>query len=237
LRHAACEKWRLHWLDFGFSKDDIIVAHPDHLDRAIGPRTEIVGITHDDPMGKIAVRELEEIIGRGPPHNRSKFIALLNHPLIREHRPKVVVGGNGAWELIDEDVGVDHIYLGEGESEFPKVCSQILAGDPVPRVIRGGAVPADRIPINRGATIAGIVGGWQRVLEGMRLLLAYDAHQFATGRWRAYLDDVLVNLLNGQKDIILHSEDVLTYGSRGIEASEEKVHELMKAVSSSGRIP
>jgi len=220
-------------LDFGFSKDDIIVAHPDHLDRAIGPRTEIVGITHDDPMGKIAVRELEEIIGRGPPHNRSKFIALLNHPLIREHRPKIVVGGNGAWELIDEDVGVDHIYLGEGESEFPKVCSQILAGDPVPRVIRGDAVPADRIPINRGATIAGIV----EVGRGCWRGCAFCSPTMRTVRHRPLeriLDDVLVNLLNGQKDIILHSEDVLTYGSRGIEASEEKVLKLMRGVKQLG---
>src|SRR5512136_1564143 len=52
-------------LEFGFSIEEVMVAHPDHLEKAIGAETKIVGITHDDPMGKIAVRELEEIVGRG----------------------------------------------------------------------------------------------------------------------------------------------------------------------------
>ena len=94
-------------LDAGFDRSEVTVAHPDHLDKAIGPETEIVGITHDDPLGKIAIREIEEMIGRGVPHNRSKFLALVNHPLIKKHKPKLVVGGNGAWELVGEEVPVD----------------------------------------------------------------------------------------------------------------------------------
>ena len=64
-------------LEAGFSREEVMVAHPYHLDKAIGPETKIVGITHDDPMGKIAVREIEDIIGRGPPFNRSKFLELV----------------------------------------------------------------------------------------------------------------------------------------------------------------
>ncbi len=127
-------------LEADFTREEVMVAHPDHLEKAIGPATKIVGITHDDPLGKIAVRELEEIIGRGPPHNRSKFLSLLSHPLIREHRPRIVVGGNGAWELMGEDAGADHVFLGEAESDFPEICRRILAGEDVPQVIRGSAV-------------------------------------------------------------------------------------------------
>ena len=70
-------------LEAGFDRSEVMVAHPDHLDKAIGSETEIVSITHDDPLGKIALREIEEMIGRGEPHNRSKFLALINHPLIK----------------------------------------------------------------------------------------------------------------------------------------------------------
>ncbi len=126
LAPCGMRKVEASLLEAGFSREEVIVAHPDHLDRAIGPETEIVGITHDDPLGKIAFREIEEIIGRGPPFNRSKFLELVRHPLIREHRPKIVVGGNGAWEVMGEDVGVDHIYLGEGESDFPEICRKII---------------------------------------------------------------------------------------------------------------
>lgn len=220
-------------LDAGFSRDEVMVAHPDHLEKAIGPETRIVGITHDDPMGKIAARELEDIIRRGPPHNRSSFLALVNHPLIREHRPRVVVGGNGSWEVMGENVGVDHIYLGEGESDFPEVCRKILRGEDVPPVIRGGAVPAESIPVNRGATVGGIV----EIGRGCWRGCAFCSPAMRTVRHRPLqniLEDVRQNLENGQMDLILHSEDVLTYGSKGMETSEEKVLKLVKSVKELG---
>jgi radical SAM superfamily enzyme YgiQ (UPF0313 family) len=220
-------------LDAGFSRDEVMVAHPDHLEKAIGPETRIVGITHDDPMGKIAVRELEDIIGRGPPHNRSSFLSLVNHPLIREHRPRVVVGGNGSWEVMGENVGVDHIYLGEGESDFPEVCRKILRGEDVPPVIRGGAVPAESIPVNRGATVGGIV----EIGRGCWRGCAFCSPAMRTVRHRPLqniLADARQNLQNGQRDLILHSEDVLTYGSKGMETSEEKVLKLVKSVKELG---
>jgi hypothetical protein len=35
-------------LEAGFDRSEVMVAHPDHLEKAIGPETEVVGITHDD---------------------------------------------------------------------------------------------------------------------------------------------------------------------------------------------
>ncbi len=220
-------------LEEGFSREDVFVAHPDHLDRAIGSDTKVVGITHDDPMGKIAAREIEEMIGRGTPHNRSRFLSLLNHPLIREHRPSIVVGGNGAWELMGEDVPVDHIYLGEGESDFPDICRKILRGEDVPQIIRGGAVPGEKIPINRGATISGIV----EIGRGCWRGCSFCSPTMRTVRYRPLeniLEDAKVNLANGQSDILLHSEDVFTYGSKGSKPSPEKVLELVNEVKRLG---
>lgn len=220
-------------LESGFDRSEVMVAHPEHLEEAIGPDTKIVGITHDDPLGKIAVREIEEMIGRGEPHNRSKFLSLLSHPLIKEHRPKVVVGGNGAWELIGEDVGVDHIFLGEGEADFPGICRAIMNGEDVPKVIRGSVVSGEKIPINRGATIAGIV----EIGRGCWRGCSFCSPTMRTLRHRPLqniLDDVNVNLQNGQRDILLHSEDVFTYGSKGMVPDGEKVLELVKAVKKLG---
>jgi radical SAM superfamily enzyme YgiQ (UPF0313 family) len=216
-------------LEAGFSREDVMVAHPDHLDKAIGPQTKIVGITHDDPMGKIAVREVEDIIGRGPPFNRTKFLELVRHPLIREHRPKVVVGGNGAWEVMGEDVGVDHIYLGEGESDFPEICRKIIGKESVPPVIRGKAVLGEAIPVNRKATIGGIV----EIGRGCWRGCAFCSPAMRTLRHRPMekiLDDVRVNLASGQKDIILHSEDFFSYGYRGGKPDEKKILELVSSV-------
>lgn len=216
-------------LEAGFSREDVFVAHPNHLEKAIGPETKIVGITHDDPLGKIAVREIEEMIDRGAPHNRSKFLSLINHPLIRKYRPKVVVGGNGAWELLGEDLPVDHIYMGEGEADFPIVCRQIMRGEEVPRIIRGSAVPGEKIPINRGATIAGIV----EIGRGCWRGCSFCSPTMRTLRHRPLqniLEDARMNLAYGQKDILLHSEDVFTYGSNGMKPDRDRVLELVKMV-------
>jgi radical SAM superfamily enzyme YgiQ (UPF0313 family) len=220
-------------LEAGFKRDEVMVAHPDYLEKAIGPQTEIVGITHDDPLGKIAIREIEEMIGRGAPHNRSKFLTLLNHPLIKEHRPKIVVGGNGAWELVGEDIGVDHIYLGEGESDFPDICKRIMRGEEVPKIIKGNMVPGEGIPINRGPTIAGIV----EIGRGCWRGCAFCSPTMRSLRNRPLekiLQDVAVNLKAGQSDVLLHSEDVFTYGSKGLKPEGETVKELMTQVKRLG---
>ncbi len=216
-------------LEAGFSPDEVMVAHPDHLDKAIGTETKIVGITHDDPMGKIAMREIEDIIDLGPPFNRSKFLELLSHPLIRENKPKVVVGGNGAWEVMGEDVGVDHIYLGEGEGDFPEICRKIIDGESVPPVIRGKTVLGEAIPVNRAATIGGIV----EIGRGCWRGCAFCSPAMRTLRHRPLekiLGDVRVNLNSGQKDIILHSEDFFSYGYNNGKPDEKKILKLVTAV-------
>ncbi|MDD1733591.1 MAG: B12-binding domain-containing radical SAM protein [Methanothrix sp.] len=216
-------------LEAGFSRDEVMVAHPLHLDRAIGPDTKVVGITHDDPMGKIAVREIEEIIGRGPPFNRSKFLELLTHPLIQKHKPAVVLGGNGAWEALGEKVGVDVIYLGEAESDFPDICRKIISGESVPPVIRGRAVPGEDIPACRGATIGGIV----EIGRGCWRGCAFCSPANRVMRHRPVDDiikDVQANLESGQKDIILHSEDFFSYGYRSAGPDQRMILDLVRAV-------
>jgi radical SAM superfamily enzyme YgiQ (UPF0313 family) len=220
-------------LEAGFSRDEVMVAHPLHLDRAIGPETKVVGITHDDPMGKIAVRQIEDIIGRGPPFNRSMFLELLAHPLIRKYRPRVVLGGNGAWEVMGEKVGVDHIYLGEGESDFPAICRKIMAGESVSPVIRGRSVPGEDIPACRGATIGGIV----EIGRGCWRGCAFCSPANRVMRHRPVeniLKDVEANLEAGQRDIILHSEDFFSYGYHKSGPDQKLILDLVSAVKKLG---
>lgn len=220
-------------LEAGFSRDEVMVAHPDHLDKAIGPDTEIVGIGHDDPMGKIAVREIEEMIRRGAPYNRTKFLELVGHPLIREHRPKVVIGGNGSWELRGEDAGVDIIYLGEGERTFPSICNMIIGGEDVPGEVEGEIVPGDEIPVNSGATVGGIV----EIGRGCWRGCSFCSPAMRRPRHRPVskiLEDARVNLAAGQRDLILHSEDAFMYGSVGAEPKREILLDLFRRVKELG---
>jgi hypothetical protein len=42
-------------LEYGFSEDEVIIADPRKLDRAIGPETKVIGLTVHDPLGYSAV--------------------------------------------------------------------------------------------------------------------------------------------------------------------------------------
>jgi len=119
-------------LDYGFHRGDVIVAHPEHLDEVIGPETKVVGITENDPLGiGPATSIFTELFG-GEAYMALKFRELLNHPSIRRYRPKIVVGGAGAWQLEDAEVrrrlGIDCVVIGEGERTAPRLFEQIING-------------------------------------------------------------------------------------------------------------
>ena len=110
---------------------------------------------------------------------------------------------------------MDHIYLGEGESDFPEICRKIIAGESVPagHPGRSGFGRGTFLSI-AGATIGGIV----EIGRGCWRGCAFCSPAMRTLRHRPLekiLEDVRVNLASGQKDIILHSEDFFSYGYRG----------------------
>ena len=86
----------------GYSRDDVVVAHPDHVEKFIGPETQVVGTYEMDPLGMGPVtmtftygrkhmsydefycRELHRRISRAKKENGSNA--------------KVVVGASGTWQ-------------------------------------------------------------------------------------------------------------------------------------------
>ena len=55
----------------------------------------------------------------GEAYMNIKFRQLLNHSAIKKHRPQIIVGGPGAWQLEDRktrsNLGVNCVLVGEGE--------------------------------------------------------------------------------------------------------------------------
>src|SRR5512136_782862 len=88
-----------------FGEKNVVVSHYDNLDKFIGKKTKIVGISSMDPMGLAYVSTTyNSLIGfGGEALNASEFELLLNHPSILKFRPKVVVGGQGSWQIIEAD--------------------------------------------------------------------------------------------------------------------------------------
>lgn len=222
-------------LDNGFSSDEVIVAHPEHLNKVIGSNTKVLGLTAEDPLGiGPATSTFTQLLG-GEAYMAIKFRELLNHPYIKKYRPKVIVGGSGTWQLEDKEVrrrlGIDCVVIGEGERIVPRLFREAVDGKLIPSVVYGEAAEPNEVPNIRNPTINGIVEIARGCGKGCEFC------SLASSRFRSYplehiLKNIEVNIRSGRSTPILHAEDVLRYKSKGVEINREAVAELFKTVKS-----
>jgi radical SAM superfamily enzyme YgiQ (UPF0313 family) len=90
-----------------------------------------------------------------------KFRELLNHPSIRRHRPRIIVGGPGAWQLEDKKarrgLEIDCVVVGESEKVVGSLFERAIDGKKLPEVVHGDVVETTEIPQIKEATIDGII--------------------------------------------------------------------------------
>lgn len=222
-------------LEYGFGEDEVVVAHPDHLERAVGPETRVIGITENDPLGMGPASSTFTALLGGEAYMAVKFRELLDHPSIRSYRPRIIVGGPGAWQLEGEPqrrLGIDCVVVGEGEGVVGPLFERAVRGEPIPPVVYGEPVPVEEIPLIRGATIDGIVEVARGCGRGCRFC------EPTLQRYRCLptshiLKEVEVNVRSGRRSLILHAEDVLRYGAiRLYEVDVPAVVGLFEAVKS-----
>ena len=86
----------------GYRKEDVVVAHPDYVDRFIGPETEVVGTYEMDPLGMGPVT-MTFTYGRKHTSYDEFYCADL-HRKINEakartgSKAKVIAGASGTWQ-------------------------------------------------------------------------------------------------------------------------------------------
>ena len=221
-------------LNNGFKREDVIVAHPEHLKKVVGSNTKVIGITENDPLGIGPATSTFTQLFRGEAYMVVKFKELLNHPAVKKHKPKVVVGGAGAWQLEDREIrnslGIDCVVIGEGEKVVTSIFDKAINGEQLPEIVYGEVVPEDDIPVIKEPTIDGIV----EIARGCG-----SGCDFCVPTLQSYrclpidhiLKEVEVNLRSGRRPL-LHAEDVLRYKARGLEINKEAVVDLFKTVKS-----
>jgi len=219
-------------LDYGFKREDVVVAHPEHLHKVIGPETKALGITENDPLGiGPATTTFTEIFG-GEAYMAIKFREILNHPSVKKYKPKIIVGGPGAWQLEDEDIrrdlGIDTVVIGEGEKVAGPLFEGALNGEDLPGVVYGEVVDVDEIPVIRGATVDGIIEVARGCGRGCDFCTP-TLQRFRCLPMDHVLKEVEVNLKAGRQPL-LHAEDILRYKARGLEINKQAVTELFRSV-------
>ncbi|MCW4020664.1 MAG: B12-binding domain-containing radical SAM protein [Candidatus Bathyarchaeota archaeon] len=219
-------------LEHGFRAEDVVVAHPEHLEKVVGPKTKAVGITETDPLGMGPATSTFKGIFGGEAYMAAKFRELLSHPAVKRFKPRVIVGGPGAWQLEDEEtrrrLKVDCAVIGEGEKVVGPLFRKALGGEELPGVVYGEAASVDEIPVIKGATIEGLVEVARGCGRGCDFCVP-TLQFFRCLPLDHILREVDVNLKAGRRPL-LHAEDVLRYGAKGLAVNEEAVIELFKSV-------
>lgn len=86
----------------GYNPDDVVVAHPDFIDRFIGPETEVVGTYEMDPLGMGPVT-MTFTYGRRTMSYDEYYNRELHHRINSAKskngsKAKVIVGASGTWQ-------------------------------------------------------------------------------------------------------------------------------------------
>jgi radical SAM superfamily enzyme YgiQ (UPF0313 family) len=219
----------------GFKRDEVIVAHPDHLDKVISEETKILSISANDPLGiGPATSTFVELWG-GEGRMAVKLRELLKKESIKKFKPKIFLGGPGAWQLAinsekQKELGIDCVVVGEGEVTGPRLFKQVIENHHlIPEVVEGDVAPDESIADMVGGSICGII----EVTRGCARSCAFCVPSLKKVRSRPLeniLREVEVNVKAGNRGVILHGEDIFLYQSDGLKVNSEAVVELFEKV-------
>lgn len=238
LRFANCGMRRIEaaLLASGFNRNDIVVAHPDYLDRVIDSSTKIVSISSNDPLGIGPATTTFSDLWGGEARMAQKLRELLNHPAIKRFKPVTFLGGPGAWQVAEnpdkrKELGIDCVVVGEGDITAPILFRKIIneKNKDIPEIVQGEVAGLNDIKGISGGTIIGLV----EVTRGCARSCAFCAPSVRKVRslpLERILDDVRVNIDSGNDGVILHGEDMLLYQSDGLSINSEAVVNLIGKV-------
>jgi radical SAM superfamily enzyme YgiQ (UPF0313 family) len=228
-------------LENGFAESEVVVVHPEDLERFIGPDTKVVGISSMDPTGMGYVsKTYSSIIGGGEPMNAVEFQKLVEHPSIKRFKPKIVVGGFGSWQLerkhVSDAYGVYCVLIGGKPDPIIDVFKKLVNGESVPRVVRADESLRNwdysTMPLAKHAAIHGAV----EISKGCGRNC-----QFCTPTMQSKVDvplekvmrEVEMTTREGSDHITLVTEDLFLYGakSKDFVPNERAVVKLVKSVA------
>ncbi|PVX25065.1 MAG: radical SAM protein [Candidatus Bathyarchaeum sp.] len=206
-------------LENGFDESDVAVVHPRNLNAFVGLNTKVVGISSMDPLGMGYVsKTYSSLIGGGEPMNAIEFRNLMKNESFQRYKPKIIVGGAGAWQLTHKNVmqsyGIDCVVIGESETLLPELFTKAVNREELPKVARVDTTPkCNEVPTIKHASIHGCV----EISRGCGRNC-----QFCTPTMQAKrnfpIDDIMkeveINIAEGAEMITLGTEDIFLYGAK-----------------------
>jgi len=199
-----------------FGEENVVCAHYDNLDKFIGKNTKIFGVSTMDPMGLAYVSTTyNSLIGFGGESlNAFEFEKLLNHPSVLKYKPKIVVGGQGCWQIseakMQEKLGIDHLFHGEGEKDLVNFFKKLLNKENLPFEFQATKPDRETVPTIKNASSYGMV----EIMRGCGRGCAFCSptmrtrHSFSIDH---IMKEVEVNIKSGSNTIFTVTEDIFLY--------------------------
>ncbi len=201
-----------------YPADDVAVCFPDDLDKFVGPRTVAVGVGAHNPIGTaFSTGVYSNIFGStARPINAAESERIYLHPAIRKHRPKVIVGGAGAWQIdktgSTERLGVDCVINGRAETVTLELFQKAEAGEELPKLVQAPEPTMEQLVIPQKRTTYGVI----EMNRGCGRQCAFCSPTLETRISvppEQLMEAVRANTRNGGRIIFPVSEDVFIYGA------------------------
>jgi len=227
-------------IDAGFNA---AIIDPDYIDK-YAPKAKAIFFSHHDYFAFGPPSSTWWSITKKEPINYKSFMELINRSSILEAKKKgvkMLAGGPSAWqwlwrEDIVEKLGLNTIVDGEGERVVVRLAQAIMEGEPLPKYVyvSGSDTPSvDEISEIKGASVNGLV----EIMRGCARTCRFCSVSELFRPTRYYPlekieKEILVNVRAGVKQGVIHSDDVLFYGAKGIFPQPEpliKLHKLVKS--------
>ena len=221
-----------------FGEENVIVSHYNNLNKFIGKKTKIVGISTMDPLGLAYVSTTyNSLIGfGGEALNASEFKKLVSHPSIQKYKPKIVVGGQGSWQISEinaqEDLNIDVLFQGEAEHNLIEIFRNLMDGKKVPSYYIAQKPKKEEIPIIKHSASYGMVEitrgcgrGCQFCSPTMRTKYSFPLDHI--------MKEVEINIKEGTKSIFTVTEDLFLYKSKpGFKPNRVEIVRLYQSIAS-----
>jgi radical SAM superfamily enzyme YgiQ (UPF0313 family) len=221
-----------------FGEKNVVVTHYDNLHKFVGKKTKVVGISTMDPMGLAYVSTTyNSLIGfGGEALNAYEFKRLVTHPVIQKYRPKVIVGGQGSWQIseanVQKELGIDVLFQGEAEGDVIKVFKKLMNGGKVPSYYTTKKPERTNIPLIKHSASYGMVEITRGCGRGCHFCSPTMREKFSVPLDHI-MKEVAVNVSEGSSTIFTVTEDIFLYKSKkNFIPNTKEVTNLYKNISS-----
>ena len=207
------------------------VVSPEHISQVLKREgAYVVGVSTHDPLGIEPVSlKLSMIFGGGETWTAKFFRELIEKlsNLKKFISFKILVGGPGAWQLINDSRydSIDVIFIGEAERTLPRIIEKIISGDEIPRVIRGETPSIEEIPPIINPARLGEVQITRGCPRGC-WFCSVTPETFRSFPLEIIKREIEINLKHGIRRVEFLTDDLLLYGSEKLRVNHDALVKL-----------